>query len=96
VGRKSSRKGYRGEKEWADLTGGQRLPRDHRHDVFAEGRFWEVKLRAAGFGPVYSALEEYERHARSDDGPPLVAFRQDRKRWVIAHYYGDPCPHVET
>ena len=87
---KSILKGKVGEREAAKLTGGKRTW-EHLHDLFAHGRWWEVKRTADGFTKVYDALEEHADHwAESGDGPvPAALIRQDRKPWIVVFYYED-------
>lgn len=88
MGKTSRDKGKRGERDFAKISGGERIWWAD-HDVLAHGRPWEVKFFARGFTPVYLALEEYEEHATDDDPPPIVAFRMNNKRWVVSMYYDD-------
>ena len=87
---KSILKGKVGEREAAKLTGGKRTW-EHLHDLFAHGRWWEVKRTADGFTKVYDALEEHAEHfEETGDGPvPSVLIRQDRKPWVVVFLYSD-------
>jgi hypothetical protein len=87
-GRKSKNKGYRGEKEFADLTGGRRVPLSgaaaHAGEEFGNdvilpnGMKVEVKRRAEMEKTLYGwLLDEREK-------PDLVAFRADHKPWIIS------------
>lgn len=84
-GRKSKAKGYRGEKEFADLTGGKRVPlsgalndEEFSNDVrLPNGWKAEVKRRKEMEKTLYSwILDEREK-------PDVVAFRGDHKPWVV-------------
>ena len=90
MGKHSIRKGKVGEREAAKLTGGKRTW-EHLHDLFAHGRWWEVKREAKGYTKVYGALYEHKEHfEETGDGPvPSVLIRQDRERWVVAFFYSD-------
>ena len=90
VGRKSKRKGKVGERGAATLLEGVRTW-EHLHDVFAMGRWWEVKNLSTGFTKVYDALEEHALHYReSGDGPvPSAIVKQDGKPWLVAFYAQD-------
>lgn len=81
---RSKRKGSAGEREFADLIGGKRVPLsgalggEYSNDVTApNGWSIEVKRRADGFKTIYDwVLDEREN-------PDAVAFRADRKPWLI-------------
>lgn len=80
-GRKSKNKGYRGEKEFADITGGKRVPlsgavEGYSNDVLLGDYRVEVKRRKDGFKQLYSWLED-------DDKPDMLAVRADRKGWLM-------------
>jgi hypothetical protein len=86
MGRKSRDKGLRGEREFAELVGGRRVPlsgaqRGFENDVLIETPTGllkaEVKRRKGGFGTLYTWLED-ER-----ERPDIVAFRADRKDWLV-------------
>lgn len=100
MGRKSRNKGKRGEREFADRSGGQRTwwsADEHNplaaHDVEAHGRPWEVKLLGSGLTVAYQALEEFTEHELQAHGEaqyaPIVAARMDRKPWIVIQYYDD-------
>jgi hypothetical protein len=82
---KSKRKGSAGEREFADLIGGKRVPLsgalggEFSNDVVApNGMKIEVKRRAGGFVTLYDwILDEREK-------PDAVAFRADRMPWIVA------------
>ena len=91
-GRTSRDKGMRGEREFAELCGGRRVPlsgaqRGFENDVLiptpAGELRAEVKRRKDGFATLYGWLED-ER-----EKPDLVAFRADRKPWLV-------CMSLET
>ena len=90
MGRKSKQKGKLGERQAATLLMGVRTW-EHLHDIFAAGRWWEVKWYASGFTKLYDALEEHALHYReSGDGEvPVVAIRQDHKEWIVVFYADD-------
>lgn len=86
AGRKSRDKGIRGEREFAELVGGRRVPlsgaqRGYENDVEiptpAGVLRAEVKRRKGGFSTLYGWLED-ER-----EKPDVVAFRADRKDWLV-------------
>jgi hypothetical protein len=77
----------RGEREFAELVGGKRIPLSgaqagFENDVLIEtpkGTLRaEVKRRKGGFTMLYGWLED-ER-----ERPDIVAFRADRKPWLVA------------
>jgi hypothetical protein len=84
-GSKSKRKGSAGEREFADLIGGRRVPLsgalggEYSNDVIApNGWGIEIKRRATGFTTLYAwLLDEREK-------PDALAFRADRQPWVVA------------
>ena len=87
MGRASRDKGMRGEREFAELVGGQRIPlsgaqKGFENDVEVPTPIGtiraEVKRRKSGFSTLYSWLEN-ER-----EKPDIVAFRADRKPWLVA------------
>jgi hypothetical protein len=83
-GRASKRKGSGGEREFADLTSGKRVPLsgalggEYTNDVvLPNGWRVEVKRRKEMEKTLYSwILDEREK-------PDAVAFRADRKPWVV-------------
>ena len=87
MGRASRDKGMRGEREFAELVGGKRIPlsgaqKGFENDVLVPTPIGtiraEVKRRKSGFSTLYSWLED-------DRGrPDIVAFRADRKPWIVA------------
>lgn len=87
MGKASRDKGLRGEREFAELVGGRRVPlsgaqRGFENDVLIETPVGvlkaEVKRRKGGFSTIYGWLED-ER-----EKPDIVAFRADRKPWLVA------------
>lgn len=87
MGRASRDKGMRGEREFAELVGGKRIPlsgaqKGFENDVLIDTPAGElraeVKRRKGGFSTLYGWLED-ER-----EQPDLVAFRADRKGWLVA------------
>jgi len=87
MGAASRRKGQRGELEFASLVGGQKIPlsgaqNGFENDVLVPTGIGilraEVKRRRSGFSTLYGWLED-ER-----ERPDLVAFRADRKPWIVA------------
>lgn len=84
-GRSSKRKGSGGEREFAELTGGKRVPLsgaiggEYSNDVkLPNGWQVEVKRRAEMEKTLYSwILDEREK-------PDCVAFRADRMPWIVA------------
>jgi len=90
MGKKSRRKGAAGEREFAQITDGERTwwaP----HDVNAYGRDWEIKRLKTGFAAAYAALEEFEQHEQKlgGDQAPIVGARQDHKEWLVIQYLKD-------
>lgn len=84
-GRKSKNKGYRGEKEFSDLMGGQRVPLSGAVDgeqfsndvILPNGWKAEVKRRKEMEKTLYGwILDEREN-------PDIVAFRADRMPWIV-------------
>ena len=90
MGKHSIRKGKRIERAAAILTGGKRTW-EHLHDLYAYGRWWEVKGEATGYSKVYNALEEHTEHyEETGDGPtPSALIKQDRKPWIVCFYFED-------
>ena len=87
MGKLSRDKGMRGEREFAELVGGRRVPlsgaqRGFENDVVVPTSIGdlraEVKRRKNGMNTLYSWLED-ER-----ERPDIVAFRADRKPWIVA------------
>jgi hypothetical protein len=87
MGITSRRKGIRGEREFAELVGGRRVPLSGAHRGFENDveiptpvgvLRAEVKRRKSGFTTLYRWLED-ER-----ERPDIVAFRADRKPWLVA------------
>ena len=87
MGKKSRDKGLRGEREFASVVGGQKIPlsgaqNGFENDVLVPTHIGilraEVKRRKSGFLTLYGWLED-ER-----ERPDLVAFRADRKPWLVA------------
>lgn len=87
MGRASRDKGLRGEREFAELVGGKRIPlsgaqNGFENDVLVPSPIGElraeVKRRKAGFSTLYGWIED-ER-----ERPDIVAFRADRKPWLVA------------
>jgi len=87
MGRASRDKGMRGEREFAELVAGRRVPLSGAQEGFGNdvevptpmGTLRaEVKRRKGGFSTLYGWLED-ER-----ERPDIVAFRADRKPWLVA------------
>lgn len=87
MGKASRDKGLRGEREFSELVGGRRVPLSgaqsgFENDVLIETPVGtmkaEVKRRKGGFATLYRWIED-ER-----EKPDLVAFRADRKGWLVA------------
>lgn len=87
MGRASRDKGMRGEREFAGLVGGKRIPlsgaqNGFENDVLVPTPIGtiraEVKRRKSGFSTLYGWIED-ER-----ERPDIVAFRADRKPWLVA------------
>jgi hypothetical protein len=83
MGGKASRdKGQRGEREFAKLIGGLRVPlsgaqEGYGNDVIGLGLEWEVKRRKSGFKTLYEWVED-ER-----EKPDAVALRTDNNQWLV-------------
>lgn len=82
MGKASRDKGGRGEREFAKLIGGMRVPlsgaqEGFSNDVRGLGLSWEVKRRRSGFKQLYDWLED-ER-----EQPDALAVRADRKDWLV-------------
>lgn len=80
MGASERRKGLDGEREFARLIGGKRVPLsgaaggDFSGDVVdSRGWRWEVKRRRDGWRELYAWL----------DGADAVAIRADRKGWLV-------------
>ena len=78
MSRRSKRKGYRGEREFADLVGGQRVPlsgaaEGFENDVILDGIRFEVKRRKDGFKTLYGWLKNTD----------ALAIRADYKEWLV-------------
>lgn len=91
MGRASRDKGMRGEREFAELVGGRRVPlsgaqNGFENDVLVDTPVGtlraEVKRRKGGFSTLYGWLED-ER-----EKPDVVAFRADRKPWLVCMELG--------
>ena len=87
MGKASRDKGMRGEREFAELVAGRRVPLSGAQEGFGNdvevptpiGTIRaEVKRRGSGFTTLYRWLED-ER-----EKPDIVAFRADRKPWLVA------------
>jgi len=82
-GKKSKSKGYTGEKEFANLIGGRRIPASGAADDFPNdvelpnGWLAEIKRRKDGLKTLYTWIED-ER-----ENPDIVAYRSDRKQWLV-------------
>lgn len=77
MAKKSRDKGARGEREFAKLIGGLRVPlsgaqEGYPGDVAGLGMLWECKMRADGFRELYKWLE----------GADALAVRADRREWL--------------
>lgn len=82
MGKSQRDKGARREREFADLTGGERVPLSgamgtYTNDVIAYGLEFEVKGRKSGFKQLYDIVLE----KRED--PDAVALKVDRKPWLV-------------
>jgi len=91
MGKASRDKGMRGEREFAELVGGCRIPlsgaqNGFENDVLVPTPIGtiraEVKRRGSGFTTLYRWLED-ER-----EKPDIVAFRADRKPWLVCMELG--------
>ena len=87
MGKASRDKGMRGEREFAELVSGRRIPlsgaqNGFENDVLVPSPIGElraeVKRRKSGFSTLYGWMED-ER-----EKPDVVAFRADRKPWLVA------------
>jgi len=87
MGRASRDKGLRGEREFAELVSGHRVPlsgaqNGFENDVLVPTPIGtlraDVKRRGSGFTTLYRWLDD-ER-----EKPDIVAFRADRKPWLVA------------
>jgi Holliday junction resolvase len=81
-GKKSRDKGQRGERKFAKLIDGHRVPlsgaqEGYSNDVVAYGMQFEVKRRKSGFKTLYEWIED-ER-----ENPDAVALRTDNKQWLV-------------
>lgn len=81
-GKMSRDKGARGEREFAKLTDGKRVPlsgavEGYSNDVIAYDMQFEVKRRKSGFKQLYEWVED-ER-----EKPDAVALRTDNKQWLV-------------
>jgi hypothetical protein len=82
MGKSQRDKGMRGEREFAKLIGGLRVPlsgaqEGYSNDVIGLGLEWEVKRRKSGFKTLYEWVED-ER-----ENPGAVALRVDNKQWLV-------------
>jgi Holliday junction resolvase len=82
MGKSQRDKGARGEREFAKLTNGKRVPlsgamEGYANDVIAYGMQFEVKRRKSGFKQLYEWIED-ER-----EKPEAVALRTDNKQWLV-------------
>lgn len=84
MGKKSKRKGYSGENEFAKLTGGERVPLSGAMDgyyndvILPNGWEVEVKRKKQMEKTLYGwILDEREN-------PDVVAFRADRMPWIVS------------
>ena len=92
-------KGSAGEREFASLMGGRRVPLsgaipgdpDVRTPPPFDGIHWEVKRRAKIPRIIYEALEQARQSKRAIGNLkiPGMAVREDRGRWVVAFYAED-------
>lgn len=88
-GKASRRKGQRVERDFAKLTGGQRVPLSGAlrgslsNDVaLPDGLKVEVKARADGWRELYRwVLDEVER-------PDAVVLKADNRPWLVVQTYG--------
>ena len=84
-GKHSRDKGNRGEREFAELIGGKRVPlsgavEGYDNDVIGMGLRWEVKRRKSGFKTLTTWLRGNENEAP----PDALALRDDRGPWIVA------------
>lgn len=82
MGKASRDKGGRGEREFAKLIGGVRVPlsgsqNGFKGDVKGLGITWEIKRRRSGFKQLYGWLE------KESEQPDALAVRADRKDWIV-------------
>ncbi|SYX85927.1 hypothetical protein [Paenibacillus alvei] len=84
MGKSQRDKGARGEREFAELVGGRRVPLSGAAEGYANdvelpnGMKAEVKRRKAGFKQLYDwILDEREK-------PDIVALRTDRMPWIVS------------
>lgn len=82
MGKSQRDKGARGEREFAKLTGGKRVPlsgamEGYSNDVIAYDLQFEVKRRKGGFKTLYDWIED-ER-----EKPDGLAIRTDGKQWLV-------------
>ena len=71
-------KGARGEREFAHLIGGQKIPLSgavagYIGDVKGLGLIWQVKTRKGGYKLIYDALK----------GHDALAIKQDYHEWLV-------------
>lgn len=83
MGKSQRDKGARGEREFARLTGGKRVPLSGAVDGYGNdvelpnGMLAEVKRRKGGFKQLYDwVLDEREK-------PDIVALRTDGMPWLV-------------
>ena len=85
MGKSQRTKGANGEREFAQLIGGKRVPlsgaaEGFDNDVIGLGLRWEVKRRAKGaFATFYKWLAGNENEAP----PDALAVRADRQNWLV-------------
>ena len=82
MGKSQRDKGQRGEREFAKLIGGHRVPlsgaqEGYSNDVIGLGLEWEVKRRKSGFKQLYEWVED------AREQPDAVALRTDGKQWLV-------------
>jgi hypothetical protein len=82
MGKSQRDKGMRGEREFAKLIGGLRVPlsgaqEGYSNDVIGLGLEWEVKRRKSGFKTLYEWVED------TRENPGAVALRVDNKQWLV-------------
>lgn len=78
MGKSQRDKGYRNEREFANLINGKRIPlsgacEGFKGDVSGLDLLWEVKVRGDGFKELYKWLE----------GKDALAVKADRKQWLV-------------